>query len=138
MKHIIIVLLFAICLNFAFAQEDGAAYSDGAVTVVTGEASADDPYAFVVYSETKDHATIDLSFNELTGVLRATYSIQGFPLNEADAVIAVRDSVLAFARSKGYLKARVYHDNDAISYSPDGKTAYLRRFYILYDKSGMQ
>lgn len=133
MKHAAVVFLFvALCAGFAFSQA-------GETTIIeTQDGSSNDPYSFLVYSETKGHAKIDLAFNELTGVLRATYSIADSELNEADAVIAVRDSVAAFARSRGYMRVRAYPDDDVLSYSPDGETAYLRRFYILYEKSGMQ
>ena len=64
------------------------------------------------------------------------YHLQDFSFSEGDALIAVRDSVSAFARSRGYLKVRVYPGDDSISYSEDGRTTYFRRFYILYEKSG--
>ena len=134
MKHKIIAFLFvALCAGVAFAQQT----VEETPIIETRDGVSDDPYSFSVQSVKKGRATIDLAFNELTGVLRATYSIPRAQMNEADATIAVRDSVMDFARSHGYLKARVYHDNDAVSYSSDGKTAYLRRFYILSDKSGL-
>ena len=135
-KKIIALLLAALCAGVAFAQEDGA--TAGETTIIeTKDNASNDPYSFSVTSEKKGRATVDLSFNELTGVLRVTYSIPRARMDEADATIAIRDSVMSFARSHGYLKARVYQGDDAVSYSPDGKTAYMRRFYILYDKSGV-
>ena len=138
MKHRIIALLFvALCASAAFAQQRGA--PGGEPTMIeTRDGASNDPYSFSVQSEKKGRANIDLAFNELTGVLRVTYSIRDFDLDVGDATIAIRDSVMAFARAHGYLKARVYQDDDSISYSPDGRTKYLRRFYILHDKSGMR
>ena len=134
MKLKIIAFLFVVlCAGAVFAQQGGEP-----VMIETKDGASSDPYSFSVQSEKKGQATIDLAFNELTGVLRATYSISNSMMNEGDAAIAIRDAVMAFARSHGYLKARAYQDNDTLSYSPDGKTAYMRRLYILHDKSGMR
>lgn len=143
----VLFLLLGFCAGFAQKAETGsaavpaetAAETETAAAGESGDAYAaenTDPYAFEVFSETRDHARIDLAFNELTGVLRVTYTLQDFSFSEGDAMIAVRDSVSAFARSRGYLKARVYPGDDSISYSEDGRTTYFRRFYILYEKSG--
>ena len=136
-NKILALLLVALCAGFAFAQEGDAAARETTI-IETKDNASNDPYSFSVKSEKKGLATINLSFNELTGVLHVTYAVPNARMDEADATTAIRDSVMAFARSNGYLKVRVYQDNDAISYSPDGKTAYMRRFYILYDKSGMR
>ena len=131
-NKIIALLLAALCAGVAFAQE-------GETTIIeTKDNASNDPYSFTVQSEKKGSATIDLAFNELTGVLRATSPIANSMMNEADTTTAIRDAVMAFARSHGYLEARAYQYNDTLSYSPDGKTAYLRRLYILHDKSGMR
>ncbi len=139
MKKLSVLFFLLLCSVFVFAQDESGVPADGyaagneAASETDGGSS--DPYQFIVYSETKDNAQIDLAFNELTGVLRVTYT-SVFSPNEGDVLISIRDSVSAFARSKGYLKFRVYPDEDSISYRDNGRTMVFKRFYILYEKSG--
>ncbi len=135
MKKFAVVFFLLICSAFIFAQAEGGESSAGGLGTTRGAGSSSaDPYQFIVYSETRDNAQVDLAFNELTGVLRVTY-VSNYSFNEGDALITVRNSVSAFARSKGYLKYRLYPDEDSISYREDGSVV-LKRFYILYEKSG--
>lgn len=139
MKKISVLLVLLMGAVFVFAQ-DATGVSEtpaGAGTEADGGSSSADPYEFIVYSETRDNATIDLAFNELTGALRVTYTLTNYTFNEGGALFTIGKSVSAFARSKGYLKYRIYPADDSISFSDNGRTAVMKRFYILYDKSGL-
>ena len=67
-----------------------------------------DSLKFIDSSVKAGNATIDLSFNDLTGVLRLTYTLEvfTFDLDEADRLI--RDEVVKFADEHGYFKYHMY------------------------------
>lgn len=82
-------------------------------------------------------ANILLSFNDLTGVLMVTYTLEIRVCDKADAQTAIRDAVAVFAKEQGYFKTRLYEEQDDYRYFADTKTTRYKRFFILYDKGGM-
>lgn len=128
MKKIIfitIALLMAFC---CFAQEALPEEVEAALN------PPKDPFEFVTTSVKANHATIDLDFNEMTGVLLVTYTIKDFSFDRADANTAIRDAVDNFSREKGYFKARLYPEKDNCSFYGKENTYRYQRFYILHDK----
>lgn len=125
MKRFLVLLVALIIGTMCFAQTD---------TEIETESSSD-PYAFQIFTVTKDHAQIDMAYNELTGVLRATYTLKDFKFDKADATTAIRDAVNTFAKERGYFKLRLYPEEDEMYYSDETRVAKFKRFYILYDRS---
>lgn len=121
MKRFLVLLVALIIGTMCFAQTE------------TEESS--DPYAFQIFTVTKDHAQIDMAYNELTGVLRATYTLKDFKFDKADATTAIRDAVNTFAKERGYFKLRLYPEEDEINYSDNLREVKFKRFYILYDRT---
>ncbi|NLM01007.1 MAG: hypothetical protein GX220_06085 [Treponema sp.] len=129
MKKIIFVLfLLFISLSFGFTNES---------TIATDQSSetSTDPFAFVKSSVKIGYANIDFAFNEMTGVLRVTYTIKDHPFDRGDANTTIRDAVDKFARDNGYFKARLYTDEDDCAFFAQKNTYRYKRFYILHDKS---
>ncbi len=102
------------------------------------EAETKDALKFEVTTVEAGNAKIELSFNELTGVLRVTYTLKTFVFNLGDAEAAIRDVVHKFAEEQGYFKYRVYPEEDDVRYFQDIKTTRYKRFYILYDRNRLR
>ncbi len=120
MKKLLFVSLLIVLSVFAFAQE--------------AEKPAD-PYEFVKSSTTAGYANIEFAFNELTGLLRVTYTIKDHPFDRADAQTAIRDAVDDFSIEHGYMQVRLYPDEDDVAFCSTENTDRYKRFYILKDKS---
>ena len=97
-----------------------------------------DSLKFIESSVKAENATIDFSFNDLTGVLRLTYTLEvfTFDLDEADRLI--RDEVVKFADEHGYFKYHMYPQEDDIRYFAKTRTTRYKKFYILYDKARLE
>ncbi len=102
------------------------------------EAENSDALKFVASSVEAGNAKIDFSFNDLTGVLRVTYTLKNYVFNLGDADAAIRDEVLKFAEEKGYFKYRVYTEEDDVRYFQETRTTRYKKFFILYDKNRLQ
>jgi len=102
------------------------------------EAENSDALKFVASSVEAGNAKIDFSFNDLTGVLRVTYTLKNYVFNLGDADAAIRDEVLKFAEEKGYFKYRVYPEEDDVRYFQETRTTRYKKFFILYDKNRLQ
>lgn len=81
-----------------------------------------DSLKFIESSVKAENATIDFSFNDLTGVLRLTYTLEvfTFDLDEADRLI--REAVATFVEENGYFKYRTYPEEDDIRYFAKTRT----------------
>jgi|GEM_PF-1074737 hypothetical protein len=97
-----------------------------------------DSLKFIESSVKAENATIDFSFNDLTGVLRLTYTLEvfTFDLDEADRLI--REAVATFVEENGYFKYRTYPEEDDIRYFAKTRTTRYKKFYILYDKARLE
>ncbi len=120
MKKILFVSLLIALTVCVFAQES---------------TKAPDPYEFVKSSVTAGYANIEFAFNELTGLLRVTYTLKDHPFDRADAQTAIRDAVDDFSVEHGYMQARLYPDEDDVSFFSTKNTYRYKRFYILKDKT---
>lgn len=129
MKNIFILFLILATFSFCFAQETET------TTTTDSTAAGEDPFTFVKSSVRAGYANIDFSFNEMTGVLRVTYTIKDHPFDRADANTAIRDAVDVFAREHGYFKSRLYTDEDDAAFFAQKNTYRYKRFFILYDKT---
>lgn len=124
MKKIISLLCILLVAFCCFAIDEG------------GDLEQTD-YEFKDSSVKAGDANILFSFNELTGVLMVTYTLELRVCDKDDAQTAIRDAVAVFAKEHGYFKNRLYEEQDEYRYSADTKTTRYKRFYILYDKGGM-
>lgn len=97
-----------------------------------------DALKFEVSTVDAGNAKIEFSFNDLTGVLRVTYTLKTFIFNLGDADAAIRDAVLKFAEEKGYFKYRVYPEEDDVRYFQETRTTRYKKFFILYDKNRLE
>lgn len=97
-----------------------------------------DSLKFIESSVKAGNARIDISFNDLTGVLRLTYTLEvfTFDLDEADRLI--RDAVTQFVEENGYFKYHMYPEEDDIRYFAKTRTTRYKKFYILYDKARLE
>lgn len=120
MKKLLFVSLFIVLSVCLFAQE---------------AANTPDPYEFVKSSVTAGYANIEFAFNELTGLLRVTYTLKDHPFDRADAQTAIRDAVDDFSVQHGYMQVRLYPDEDDVSFFSTKNTYRYKRFYILKDKT---
>ena len=67
-----------------------------------------DSLKFIESSVKAENATIDFSFNDLTGVLRLTYTLEVFTFDVTEADRLIRDEVVKFADEHGYFKYHMY------------------------------
>lgn len=123
MKKIVAVLLIMVIVG---------------VGLVAQESNENDPLGFEVSYVEADNAKIEFSYNELTGVLRVTYTLKDFVFSLGDADVAIRDEVQKFADEHGYFKYRLYPEEDDVRYFQETRTTRYKRFYILYDKNKLQ
>lgn len=128
MKKRTVFSVIALCLFFC------------GTAVFAQNAAADDPYSFKSYSTEAGRAHIDFSFNDLTGVLRVTYTLKngGSSFDRGDANTAIRDAVAVFAREHGYFKSRLYTEEDSLELFDNGRSARYKRFFILYEKNDLK
>lgn len=101
------------------------------------DAETSDALKFEVSTYDAGNAKIEFSFNDLTGVLRVTYTLKNYVFNIGDADAAIRDQILKFADEKGYFKYRVYPEEDDVRYFQETRTTRYKKFFILYDKNRM-
>lgn len=123
MKKVLSILVILVTVGFALSAQD---------------AEKNDALKFEVTTVDAGNAKIEFSFNDLTGVLRTTYTLKTYVFNLGDADAAIRDAVLKFAEEKGYFKYRVYPEEDDVRYFQETRTTRYKKFFILYDKNRLQ
>lgn len=123
MKKVLSILVILAALSFAALAQD---------------AEKNDALKFELTTVEAGNAKIEFSFNDLTGVLRITYTLKNYVFSLGDADAAIRDAVLKFAEEKGYFKYRVYPEEDDVRYFQETRTTRYKKFFILYDKNRLQ
>lgn len=91
-----------------------------------------DPLSFENFNFEEDNAKLKFEFNELSGILRVTYVLEGFKFDQSEATITVRNLVRSFAQEKGYSKINVYPNEDRVRYFGKGatKAEFIRVYYL--------
>lgn len=100
--------------------------------------STSDSLKFVETRLKAENATIDLSFNEMTGVLRLTYTLENFPFDLGEADSLIKSAVAKFAEENGFFKYRSYPEEDDVRYFTKTRTTRYKKFYILYDQARLE
>lgn len=108
------------------------------ITGLSAQAESSDSLKFVETKIKVGNAIIEFSFNEMTGVLRLTYTLEHFSFDLGEADTQIRTAVAAFADEHGFFKYRLYPEEDDVRYFAKTRTTRYKKFYILYDQDRLK